>query len=71
MDNFTIEKLLGLLGENKPAELVIGERESIHGNVDSNVMLQNLKRKYGHPYGIDLEEVNESIKTYQETLKGD
>lgn len=68
-----IDLLLSFFGlrVDKPAELVVGERESIHGNVNSNVMLQNLKKKYEHPYGVDVEEVNDSIKTYQKTLNED
>lgn len=55
----------------KPAELVIGEREAIQGNVNTNVMLKNLKKYYHSPYGTDEEKVCDSIKTYQNTLRSE
>lgn len=57
--------------EFKSADLIVGNREAIRGNVNANTMLDNLKKYYHKPYGIDEEKICDSIKTYQNTLRSE
>lgn len=53
---------------SKPAELVIGKREAVQGNVDTQIMVRNLKIQYQAPYTSDEISFKSRIENYQDTL---